>query len=107
MTETDVKELANIIYHEARGESRRGQIAVGHVVLNRVADPRYPNTVKGVAWQRFQFSNLRYHNGWRRFEQMARDLLSGNLENPVGRALSFRAFSHRKARIRIGNHWFW
>ena len=105
--ENEIKELANVIYHEARGESRRGQIAVGQVVMNRVADSRYPSTVRGVVWQRAQFSGIRYHAGWRRFEQLARDILEGKLEKIVGNALSFRAFSHKKARFRIGNHWFW
>lgn len=39
------------IYHEARGLSQEGQMAVAQVVLNRVASPRYPNTVCGVVWQ--------------------------------------------------------
>ena len=37
--------MAINIYHEARNESVIGQIAVGQVVMNRVADERFPNTV--------------------------------------------------------------
>lgn len=107
MTETDIKELANVIYHEARGESRRGQAAVGYVVLNRVADPRYPNSIEGVVWQRHQFSNLRYHANWRRCEGVARGVLRGDIENPVADSLSFRSKTSRKGRFRIGNHVFW
>ena len=33
-----------------------GKIAVGNVVLNRVNDPRFPNTVYGVVFQRNQFT---------------------------------------------------
>ena len=40
--------LARTIYHEARGESEKGQIAVAHLVLNRIDDPRFPNTVCDV-----------------------------------------------------------
>ncbi len=40
--------LARIIYAEARGEDITGQIAVGNVVLNRVASALYPNTIYGV-----------------------------------------------------------
>ena len=40
--------MALNIYFEARGESHEGRVAVGHVVLNRVADQRYPSTVCGV-----------------------------------------------------------
>jgi spore germination cell wall hydrolase CwlJ-like protein len=37
--------MAINIYHEARNESVIGQIAVGQVVMNRVDDARFPNTV--------------------------------------------------------------
>ena len=40
--------LSRIISAESRGEKLRGQIAVGNVVLNRVAHENYPNTVKSV-----------------------------------------------------------
>ena len=43
--------MAVNIYYEARGEPVRGQVAVGNVVLNRVKDRRYPNTVCGVIKQ--------------------------------------------------------
>ena len=43
--------LAMNIYHEARGEPLAGQVAVGHSVLNRVSDRRYPNTVCEVVKQ--------------------------------------------------------
>jgi len=40
--------LATTIYHEARGEPYDGQVAVAEVVLNRVADPRFPGNVCDV-----------------------------------------------------------
>lgn len=43
--------LATAIYFEARGESYRGQVAVAQVVLNRVRDHRYPDTICGVVYQ--------------------------------------------------------
>jgi spore germination cell wall hydrolase CwlJ-like protein len=49
--------LAMNLYHEARGESLAGNLAVGFVTMNRVADPRYPDTVCGVVHQ------AKYH-GW-------------------------------------------
>lgn len=48
--------LALNIYHEARGESVMGQIAVAHVTLNRVADRRWPSTICEVVYQPKQFS---------------------------------------------------
>jgi len=43
--------LARAVYFEARSESELGQIAVAKVVLNRVKDPEYPNTICGVVYQ--------------------------------------------------------
>ena len=43
--------LAKNIYHEARGESLDGQLAVAHVTLNRVNHKRFPDTVCGVVKQ--------------------------------------------------------
>jgi len=43
--------LALAIYFEARGEPKRAQQAVAAVVLNRVEDPEFPDTVCGVVRQ--------------------------------------------------------
>ena len=48
--------LAKVIYAEARGESYTGQVAKGAVVLNRVRDSRFPNTVSGVIYQPWAFT---------------------------------------------------
>ena len=48
--------LALNMYHEARGEGVDGMAMVGEVTLNRVAHPRFPNTVCEVVYQRNQFS---------------------------------------------------
>lgn len=44
--------LSRIISAEAKGEPFTGQLAVGNVVLNRVASPNYPNTIYGVIFDR-------------------------------------------------------
>ena len=49
--------LANAIYFEARSESLRGQAAVAQVVLNRVRNPTYPNSVCGVVYQNDNWKN--------------------------------------------------
>ncbi|MCF6321844.1 MAG: cell wall hydrolase [Rhizobiaceae bacterium] len=43
--------LATGIYFEARGEPARGQAAVAQVILNRVRNPAYPNSICGVVYQ--------------------------------------------------------
>ena len=47
--------MATNIYHEARGEPEAAQFMVGFVTMNRVRDPRWPNTVCKVVYQPGQF----------------------------------------------------
>ena len=53
---SDVQLLARAINGEARGEPYEGQVAVGAVILNRMEDSRFPNTIAGVIYQKGQFS---------------------------------------------------
>ena len=48
--------LAKLIHAEARGEPYEGQVAVGAVVLNRMKNPNFPNTMSGVIYQAGAFS---------------------------------------------------
>ncbi len=48
----DIYWLSRIISAESKGEPFKGQIAVGNVVLNRVASRAYPNTIYGVIFDR-------------------------------------------------------
>ena len=43
--------LAQAIYHEARGESVDGQMAVANVIINRAFSKKYPSTICGVVFQ--------------------------------------------------------
>lgn len=54
----DVIFLARVIHAEARGESFRGQVAVGAVILNRVDHTRFPSTIRDVILQEGQFCTL-------------------------------------------------
>ena len=47
----DVALLAKVISAEARGEPYDGQVAVGAVILNRIAHPSFPNTLAGVVYE--------------------------------------------------------
>lgn len=55
-TNSDLYLLAKCIYAEARGESYTGQVAVGAVILNRVASSAFPNSVAGVIYQQNAFT---------------------------------------------------
>ena len=48
--------IARAINGEARGEPYEGQVAVGAVILNRVKDSKFPNTVAGVIYQKGAFT---------------------------------------------------
>lgn len=57
--ESDLRLLASIIYCEAGGESYAGKLAVGIVVMNRKSSNQFPNTIKGVIYQKNQFQPVR------------------------------------------------
>lgn len=85
--------LATGIYFESRGESARGQAAVAQVILNRVRNPAYPNTICGVVFQnkdwtnRCQFSfacdrikdRVRNKKLWNLATQIARETTAGRI----------------------------
>ena len=113
---TDLYLLAKLIYSEARGEIYEGQVAVGAVVLNRVRDAGFPNTIQGVIYQPWAFTAL--NDGQFALEpnstayQAAQDAMNGwdptygciFYYNPVT-ATSSWIFS-REIIVRIGNHVF-
>lgn len=53
--------LSRVISAESGNQPLEGKMAVGNVVMNRVASPIYPNTVQGVLAQKNQFTT--YRNG--------------------------------------------
>ena len=55
-TEEELYILSHIICGEAQGYSDELQLAVGSVFLNRVNDPRFPDTFEGVAFQKRQYA---------------------------------------------------
>lgn len=85
-----VKCLAEAIYFEARSESERGQTAVAQVVLNRLKNPAYPNSICGVVYQnkhkrnRCQFSfacdgikeRINDKHSWKKSQALAKRVLN-------------------------------
>ena len=53
---SEIQLIARAINGEARGEPYEGQVAVGAVILNRVKDSRFPNTISGVIYQAGAFT---------------------------------------------------
>lgn len=48
--------LSHVIDGEARGSSKKDKLYVGSVVLNRVKDKRFPNSIKGVVFAHNQYA---------------------------------------------------
>jgi spore germination cell wall hydrolase CwlJ-like protein len=104
--------LASGIYFEARGESVRGQAAVAQVILNRVRNPAYPNTICDVVYQnedwrnRCQFSfacdNIKDRIGskehWETAKEVAMAVTAGKIWlKEVGSATHYHAVYVRPA----------
>lgn len=88
--------LARVIYAESGAESMTGQLAVGNVILNRVASDRFPNTVQEVIFDRkdaVQFEPVSngtiYQTPSVQSVEAAKRALDG--ENVIGSALYFYA----------------
>ena len=62
--DTDLYWLSRIVEAEAKGESYEGKIAVANVILNRVKNNSYPDTVKEVIFdQQFGYQFTPVQNG--------------------------------------------
>jgi len=119
--------LALAMYFEARAEGREGMRAVGHVILNRREDPRFPSGVCSVvqeggpgrgcqfSWYCDGRSDVPTHRrSWRIGGALAYQLLAGRLEDTTGGALFYHATwidvpwkrERTKTRV-IGQHAFY
>lgn len=105
-TTEEIQCLAQNIYFEARSESRQGQLAVGHVVMNRLAHKHYPNSVCEVVKQggekrrnRCQFSwwcdgrsdQPVDNTAWERSLKLATTIYWGQTNDPTDGALWYHA----------------
>lgn len=89
-------DLADVMFCEASGEKDLGMLAVADVVLNRVADKRFPNTLAGVIYQRHQFECIQ--NGKK-----------GNLDDADylnAMKLARRVLDGKTPRITKANHYY-
>lgn len=115
-SQSDIELLAKLIAAEARGETYVGQVAVGAVVLNRVAHASFPDTIAGVIYQKGAFSCINDSN-WAESatstsRKAAQDCING--WDPSGGAVFYfnprktnDAFMHSRPVITvIGNHTF-
>lgn len=99
--------LTAAVYYEARSESADGQRAVAQVVLNRVRDRAFPNSVCGVVYQgstratgcQFSFTcdgSMRHAlepAAWDRARAIAQAAYDGAVYAPVGSSTYYHATS--------------
>lgn len=107
----DTNLLAALIYCEAGNQSYEGMVAVGAVVMNRVASASFPNTISDVIYQGGQFTPA---SSGALSSALANGVPSTcydaavaalNGENPVGGALYFNTGSGKG--MQIGDHQFY
>ena len=116
LNDEEIMLLSKLVAAEARGESYEGQVAVAAVVLNRVQDSRFPDSIEGVIYQKNAFSVVR--NGYIKAERTeesdkaVKDALYGN--DPTNNAIYFwnpdistcNWINTLNPHLRIGNHVF-
>lgn len=129
VSQRDIKCMTDAIYFEARGESYRGQIAVGQVVMNRLHHPIYPKDICQVVYQNQQMRNACQFSfacdgipetvddpkAWKEAGEIANGVINGSLYLPeVGRATHYHAtyvypdWAPRLKRVtKIGHHIFY
>lgn len=112
----DINLLAKVISAEARGESYEGQVAVGAVILNRIAHPSFPDSLSGVIYQKGAFSCVNDSNWYQPVadsaKRAAKDAMNG--WDPTGGAIFYfnpaktnDSFMHSRPVIKvIGSHKF-
>ena len=106
-----------VVYAESGNESYEGQLAVANVILNRIKDKRYPDTLKGVVYQKYQFESVSSNMLYDRtpsdsVKKAVQDAING--KNNIGDCISFWATYVRKShplwdlpiKYRIGVHVF-
>ncbi|MFC7048130.1 cell wall hydrolase [Emcibacter nanhaiensis] len=120
--------LAQGIYFEARSEPYEGQVAVAYVIMNRVKDHRFPDSICGVVFQNEHMRNLcqfsfacdgRSDNpyemaSWEVAIQIAERVLSNTYSDITARSTHYHATyvspswaSHMRPTLQVGKHIFY
>lgn len=126
--DAETKCLALAVYWEGRAESRTGQLAIAHTVLNRTRHGEFPDTICGVVAQTTDSGKSCQFSWWCDGKQdmpdndemweasvkAAREARDGSAKDPTGGALFFHSAridpkwgGKRKRLARIGNHIFY
>ena len=115
-TEKQMDLLARAVYSEARGEPFTGQVAVASVIINRIRNSLFPNTIRGVIFQPYQFSAVDDGQFWLKPNQTSYLAVRAALQgwDPSQGALYYynprtaesKWVFYRDVIVRIGDHFF-
>jgi hypothetical protein len=119
----DANCIAVAVYHEARGESLEGQMAVAKVIMNRASSGKYPASWCGVVKQPWQFSFVRHgqfpsvdqtSDAWRKALGVTRLAVANAVQSVPTDCLWYHAdyvapsWGHNLTRVeKIGAHIFY
>ena len=116
---TQMNCLALVGYHEAKGESDRGMIAVMQVTMNRVKSEKFANTICGVVYSKGQYSwtkhnpKIKEQEQYERAKRLAYEVVNGKHHDISGKALFFVHVKTNRNWLKklthtctIGNHKF-
>ena len=117
LSKAQIECLSKAAYHEAKGESDKGMLAVIHTTLNRVKDNRFPKTVCGVVYQKSQHSwtkhnpKIKEKEQYERAKRLAQEVVDGKHKDNTRNALYFNSL-HKQPKgtvctTRIGGHSFY
>ena len=104
-------------YHESKGESDKGMLAVIFTTLNRVKDVRFPKTVCGVVYQKSQHSwtkhnpKIKEKEQYERAKRLAQEVVDGKHKDVSGGAIYFNSLHNQPkgtvCTVSIGGHSFY
>jgi spore germination cell wall hydrolase CwlJ-like protein len=119
--EEELKCLRKAIFFEVRKNIKKEMQVVGNVVLNRVNDKRFPNTICGVVLHKGQFEyvmrglhdkeqveklvnkSVLEKQSWETASQVAMELLTGEFKDKTNGATAYHANTMNKPNSRYWN----
>jgi spore germination cell wall hydrolase CwlJ-like protein len=110
--------MADAMYHEARGETVRGKIAVGYVIINRInrgygSDPCEIVSAKNqFSWFRKRRGTIRENDKWIECYELCKYLIVNQPQDPTNGSIFFHGKTINpnwkyKRTVIIGNHIFY
>lgn len=113
--------MAKVVMHEAANQSRSGQLAVAQLIMNRVGQTHFADSICAVVNQPGQFFQTASYNPrrdgerWATAVEVSRQAMEGDAEQVVPGAVFYHATSHAPNRFfrtrqrisTVGDHIFY